>query len=59
MRSAAWQTRAAELRALLPLGVGEQAAVLGDANRMVEAFRAGAAEIPEGNGARLSRRPSC
>jgi hypothetical protein len=38
------------LRALLPLGVGEQAAVLRDANRMVEAFRAGAAENPEGNG---------
>jgi hypothetical protein len=50
MRSAAWQTRTAELRALLPLGVGEQAAVLRDANRMVEAFRAGAAEIPEGYG---------
>jgi hypothetical protein len=40
----------AELRALLPLGVGEQAAVLRDTNRMVEAIRAGAAEIPEGNG---------
>ena len=49
MRSAAWQTRAAELRALLRPGVGEQAAVLRNANRMVEAFRAGAAEIPEGN----------
>jgi hypothetical protein len=42
--------KAAELRALLPLGVGEQAAVLRDANRMVEAFRAGTAEIPGGNG---------
>jgi hypothetical protein len=50
MRSAAWQTRAAELRALLRPGVGEQAAVLRNANQMVEAFRAGAAEIPEGKG---------
>jgi hypothetical protein len=50
MQSAAWQTRTAELRALLPLGVGEQAAVLRDANRMVEAFRAGAADIPGING---------
>src|ERR1700686_290431 len=50
VQSPTWKARAAELRAPLPLGVGEQAAVLRDANRMVEAFRAGAAEIPGGNG---------
>jgi hypothetical protein len=32
MQSPTWKARAAELRALLPLGVGEQTAVLRDAN---------------------------
>jgi hypothetical protein len=43
VQSPTWKARTAELRALLPLGVGEQAAVLRDANRMVAAFRASAA----------------
>jgi hypothetical protein len=38
-----WKARAAKLRALLPHGVDAQAAMLRDANRTVEAFKAGVA----------------
>jgi hypothetical protein len=47
-RSAEWKARAGDLRAMLKLGAGELVAVLHDANRMVEAFRAGAGILPPG-----------
>jgi hypothetical protein len=45
--SAEWKARAAELRALLPHGVDAEAAVLRDASRTVEAFKAGAGNLLE------------